>query len=72
MRLGKYLSSLLQPEVDNLYRNCGFVQEDIEILEMLRSRKTYIQIADKMGYSQRTVGRRVCEMKEKIMKARNF
>lgn len=68
MRLGEYLSSLLRPEVDSLYENCGFIQEDIDILEMIRHRKTYVQIADKMGYSQRTVGRRVRKMKEKIMK----
>ena len=68
MRLGKYLSGLTKPELDNLYENCGFTKEEINICEMIRNRKTYIEIANKLGYSTKTIYRRIYFIKTKIGK----
>lgn len=70
MRLGRYLSSLTKPEIDLLYENCGFIQEEKEIFEMVRNKMTYVQISLRLGYSVKTISRRVSGIKEKIEKAR--
>ena len=70
MRLGRYLSELTRPELDDLYEMCGFTKEETNICEMIRHRKTYIEIANKLGYSTKTIYRRVCVIKPKIEKCK--
>lgn len=66
MRLGKYLSSLNKPEVDELKQNCGFTKEECEMLDMVKQKCSYAEIAQKMGYSTATVGRRIQELSERV------
>lgn len=68
MRLGHYLSGLTKPELDNLYEICGLTEEETNICEMIRHRKTYIEIANKLGYSTKTIYRRAFLIKAKIEK----
>ena len=39
MRLGKYLSSLTKPELEELTANCGFTDNELVIIKMLRNEK---------------------------------
>lgn len=70
MRLGKYLSLLTKPELNNLYEICGLTEEETQICELIRNGKTYIQIENKLGYSTKTIYRRVLIIKNKIDKNR--
>lgn len=67
MRLGKYLSSLTKPEVDELKQNCGFTKEECEMLDMVKEKRSYAEIAQKMGYSTATVGRRIQELSDRVL-----
>lgn len=66
MRLGKYLSSLTKPEIDELKEICNFTDEEIRIIENLRNERSYEEIAMKIGCSTATVGRKLSVIKEKI------
>ena len=68
MRLGKYLSGLTKPELDSLYEICGLTEEEMALCEMIRNRKTYIEISNKLGYSTKTIYRRVYFIRGKIGK----
>lgn len=70
MRLGTYLSELTKPELNNLYEICGLTEEETQICELIRNGKTYIQIENKLGYSTKTIYRRVLIIKNKIDKNR--
>ena len=70
MRLVKYLSLLTKPELKNLYEICGLTEEETQICELIRNGKTYIQIENKLGYSTKTIYRRVLIIKNKIDKNR--
>lgn len=69
MRLGKYLSSLTKPEVDELKQNCGFTKEECEMLDMVKGKRSYAEISQKMGYSTATVGRRIQELSDRVFSA---
>lgn len=66
MRLGRYLSSLTKPEIDFLYENCGFTNEEFKIMESLINDKSYNEIAIKTRCSTATIGRKISVIKNKI------
>lgn len=66
MRLGKYLSELTKPELEELKELCNFTYEENEIVESLCHNKSYEEIARKMGFSTATIGRKLSIIKEKI------
>lgn len=68
MRLGKYLSSLTKPELEELKENCNFTEEEAIILNMLSKYKSLIEIGDKLGISVSTVKRRINGIKRKVEK----
>ena len=37
MRLGKYLSSLTKPELEDLTTNCGFTDNELVVVKMLQN-----------------------------------
>lgn len=67
--IGKYLSSLTKPEIDNLYEICGFTDEEIKLCEMIRRRNTYIEISYIFSCSTKTIQRRISTIKIKLRKA---
>lgn len=69
MRLADYLRTLKQPEVDSLKQNCGLTKEECEMLDMVKERRSYAEIAQKMGYSTATVGRRIQELSDRVFSA---
>lgn len=72
MRLGKYLSSLTKPELENLKENCGFTENEIIIFEMLCNEFGAIEISEKMNISIPTVNRRIKNIREKIERSDNM
>lgn len=66
MRLGKYLSELTKPELEELKDLCSFTSEEVKIIDSLRSGKSYEEIAVCIGYSTATAGRKLSLIKEKI------
>ena len=69
MRLADYLRTLKQPEVDELKQNCGLTKEECEMLDMVKEKRSYAEIAQKMGYSTATVGRRIQELSDRVFSA---
>ena len=66
MRLGKYLSSLTKPELEELKENCEFTNDEKIIINFLRNKNTCIEISSKMNISIATVNRRILDIREKI------
>lgn len=66
MNLGKYLSSLIKPELEELTRICEFSEEELRIIIMLKQHNTNLEIAQKLNISVATIDRRIKVIKEKI------
>ena len=66
MRLGKYLSSLTKPELEELKNVCNFVDEDLVIIDCLIREKSYEEISSYIKCSTATVGRKISAIKEKV------
>lgn len=66
MRLGKYLSSLTKPELEELTTNCGFTDNELVVVKMLQNDKTSIEIANKLFLSVPTIDRRIRRIRNKI------
>lgn len=66
MRLGKYLSSLTKPELEDLTTNCGFTDNELVVVKMLQNDKTSIEIANKLFLSVPTIDRRIRRIRNKI------
>ena len=72
MDLGVYLASMTKPELDKLYDECGFTAEEISICEMVRNKRKYMHISSKLGFSEKTIYRRIKVIKTKIEKVRTL
>lgn len=66
MRLGKYLSSLTKPELEELKENCGFTDNETIIFKMLYNESGIVEISQKMNISVATANRKIHSIKEKI------
>lgn len=71
-RLGKYLSSLTKPELEELKDQLNLTEEEITIFDMLAKRKSIFEISDKTILSERTVKRRIKSFCEKIERSKYF
>lgn len=72
MNLGKYLSSMIKPELEELIRICEFSKEELNILIMLKNNNTNLEIAQKLSISVATVDRRIKNIKDKIERSDTF
>lgn len=72
MRLGGYLLPLTKPELEGLKQVCDFTADELEIITLLRKRRTIVQIAEKINLSTPTVNRRIRDIKEKIERSENL
>lgn len=63
MRLGKYLSSLTKPELEELKKQLNLTESESEVYNMLSVGKSNTNIADKICVCDRTVNR----ISQKIM-----
>ena len=57
MRLGKYLSSLTKPELEELKEQLNLTESEAEVFKMLSVGKSNTNIADKICVCERTVTR---------------
>lgn len=55
MRLGKYLSSLTKPELEELKEQLNLTESENDVFEMLSAGKSNISISVKICVSERTV-----------------
>lgn len=68
MRLGKYLSSLTKPELEELIELCNFSEEEGIIFHMLSKSKSLTEISLETQFSVSTVKRRIVDIKGKVNK----
>lgn len=66
MRLGKYLSSLTKPELEEITTNANFTDDEQKIFELLKKDKCITEIAISLCVCERTINRRIKNIKSKI------
>lgn len=66
MRLGKYLSSLTKPELEELKNICNFTDEELMVLNCLIKEKSYEEISSYIKCSIATAGRKISAIKDKV------
>ena len=71
MRLGKYLSSLTKPEIDELRELLNLSDENLLIFDFLSIGKTRQEISTRICMSSRAIDRKIREIKNKIFKIDN-
>ena len=67
MRLGKYLSSLTKPEVEEIKTNCNFTDDELKVFNGLVKGNTVSKIALDCCMSERTVERKFEKINSKII-----
>ena len=66
MRLGKYLSSLTKPELEEITTNANFTDDEQKIFELLKKDKCITEIAISLCVCERTINRRMKNIDSKI------
>lgn len=66
MGLGKFLSSLTKPELEELESKCLFNDCEKIIVKMICNDNSYVEIARELCVSVPTVSRRIKRLKEKM------
>lgn len=66
MRLGKFLSILTKPELENLCGICNLSDDECTVCRMLSVGKSVEQIREEMLTSRSTVTRRIMSAKRKV------
>lgn len=72
MRLGKYLSSLTKPELEEIITNANLTDDERKIFELLTKDKCITQIANKLCVCDRTINRRIKNIESKISKVGEY
>lgn len=72
MRLGKYLSSLTKPELEELKKQLNLTESESEVYNMLSVGKSNTNIADKICVCDRTVNRISQKIMNKIYRVWNY
>ena len=68
MGLGRELSLLTKPEVDRIFENANFTDDEGKIFKMLSAGMTITQISGKKCMCERTINRKMLRIKDKICK----
>lgn len=66
MRLGKYLSGLTKPELEEIEKQLNLTEDEEEVFKMLAKKKSLVEISDKLQISIPSVSRRISEISIKI------
>lgn len=72
MRLGKYLSSLTKPELEEIITNANFTDDEQKIFELLKKDKCITEIAISLCVCERTINRRMKNIESKISKVGGY
>lgn len=68
MRLGKYLSSLTKPELEELKELLNLTEDELESFSMLAKGKTLVEVSMENRISVSTLKRRIESIKRKVEK----
>ena len=68
MRLGKYLSSLTKPELEELKELLNLTEDELEAFSMLAKGKTLVEVSMENRTSISTLKRRIEAIKRKVEK----
>lgn len=68
MRLGKYLSSLTKPELEELKELLNLTEDELEAFSMLAKGKTLVEASMENKISVSTLKRRIESIKRKVEK----
>ena len=68
MRLGKYLSSLTKPELEELKELLNLTEDELEAFSMLAKGKTLVEVSMENKISVSTLKRRIESIKRKVEK----
>lgn len=68
MRLGKYLSSLTKPELEELKELLNLTEDELEAFSMLAKGKTLVEVSMENRVSVSTLKRRIESIKRKVEK----
>lgn len=68
MRLGKYLTSLTKPELEELKELLNLTDEELEAFSMLAKGKTLVEVSMENRTSVSTLKRRIESIKRKVEK----
>ena len=68
MRLGKYLSSLTKPELEELKELLNLSDDELKVFENLSKNRSKVTIADDCLVSVSTVENRIKSINKKIMR----
>ena len=72
MRMGKFLSSLTKPELEEIVTNANFTDDEQKIFEFLKKDKCIAEIAINLCVCERTINRRIKNMESKISKVGEY
>lgn len=72
MNLGKMLSSMIKPELDDLKEICNFTDEETEVFDKLAKGQSIQVIALSGAIACSTVSNRIKSIQNKINKAREW
>lgn len=68
MRLGKYLSSLTKPEVDDLREQLNLTDDELPVFNELSKGRSKLCTAENCRVSVSTVDSRIKSIKEKLLR----
>ena len=68
MRLGKYLTSLTKPELEELKELLNLTEDELEAFSMLAKGKTLVEVSMENRTSVSTLKRRIESIKRKVEK----
>ena len=66
MRLGKYLSSLTKPELDELKEQLNLSDDELHVFDNLSKNRSKVTIADKCLVSVSTIDNRIKAINSKL------
>lgn len=72
MRLGKYLTSLTTPELEELKSLLNLTYDEEEIFDLLKKGSSRESVADHLNVSPATVGNRIVDIKKKMERLKNM
>ena len=72
MRLGKYLSGLTKPELEEIKDYCNFTDDEIQIFDMLSKKKSITEISFVVLMTERTISRRIQDISAKIERRNTY
>lgn len=72
MNLGKMLSSMIKPELEELKEICNFTDDETKVFDKLAKGQSIQEIALKSAVARSTVSNRVKSIQTKISKAREW